>query len=81
MIFVASVSSRLTKARAKARSRALRPAALALLPAGLIVVVCYLGAMIWTVRLSFTSTKMLPVMDWVGWQQYDRLFRTERFTD
>ena len=76
-----SLSASPAKARAKARFRALWPAALALLPAALIVLVCYLGAMIWTIRLSFTSTKMLPVMDWVGWQQYDRLFRTERFVD
>ncbi len=76
-----SLSSSPAKARARAKFRALWPAALALLPAAIIVLVCYLGAMIWTIRLSFTSTKMLPVMDWVGWQQYDRLFHTERFVD
>ena len=65
--------------RAKAKFRALWPAALALLPAGLIITIGYLAAMIWTVRLSFTSSKMLPVLDWVGWQQYIRLFHTERF--
>ena len=74
-----SVRSSPADTRAKAQFRALWPAALALLPAGLIVAVCYLGAMIWTVRLSFTSSKMLPVLDWVGWQQYVRLFHTERF--
>ncbi|MBV1700814.1 MAG: sugar ABC transporter permease [Hyphomicrobiales bacterium] len=35
--------------------------------------------MVWTLRLSFTSSKMLPVMDFVGWNQYFRLFNTERF--
>lgn len=68
-------------ARLKARLRSQGPAALALFPAMVIVVVAYLGAMIWTIRLSFTSTKMLPVLDWVGFQQYDRLFHTERFID
>ena len=54
-------------------------AALALLPAGLIVLVVYLGCMLWTVRLSFTSSRLLPVLDWVGVQQYTRLFANERF--
>jgi glucose/mannose transport system permease protein len=35
--------------------------------------------MLWTVRLSFSSSKMLPVFDFVGLQQYQRLFATERF--
>lgn len=55
------------------------PAALALIPAAVIVVTIYLGAMLWTVRLSFSSSKMLPVFDFVGLQQYERLFSTERF--
>ncbi len=53
------------------------PAAVALAPAALIVI--YIGAMLWTVRLSFSSSKMLPVFDFVGWQQYERLSNTERF--
>jgi len=55
------------------------PAAVALAPAALIVIVIYIGAMLWTVRLSFSSSKMLPVFDFVGWQQYERLSNTERF--
>ena len=77
----ASAPSTEAGARRRARLRAQGPAALALLPAAIIVVVAYLGAMVWTVRLSFTSTKMLPVLDWVGLQQYTRLFNTERFID
>ena len=65
--------------RLRARLRTQLPAALALLPAAVIVMVAYVGAMVWTVRLSFTSTKMLPVLDWVGLAQYRRLFATERF--
>ena len=55
------------------------PAAFALLPAAIIVVAIYIGAMLWTVRLSFSSSKMLPIFDFVGLQQYERLFNTERF--
>jgi glucose/mannose transport system permease protein len=55
------------------------PAAIALLPAATVVASVYLGAMLWTVRLSFSSSKMLPVFDFVGLQQYQRLFATERF--
>ena len=76
---MASVSSSPVQARVRAKVRSRWPAVLALLPAGVIVVVCYLGTMLWTLRLSFTSSKMLPVFDGVGWQQYDRLFHTERF--
>lgn len=54
-------------------------AAIALVPAALIVLVVYLGCMLWTVRLSFTSSRLLPVLDWVGVQQYSRLFANERF--
>ena len=54
-------------------------AAIALVPAAIVVLSIYLGAMLWTVRLSFSSSKMLPVFDFVGLQQYQRLFATERF--
>jgi len=56
------------------------PAALSLLPAAIIVAVIYLGTMLWTVMLSFTSSKTLPSFEFVGWAQYNRLFNTERFT-
>jgi glucose/mannose transport system permease protein len=55
------------------------PAALALLPTAVIVLVVYVGCMLWTVRLSFTSSTLLPKLDWVGFLQYDRLFRNDRF--
>ena len=42
--------------------------------AALIVIVVYLGCMLWTVRLSFTSSKLLPKLDFVGFDQYARLF-------
>jgi glucose/mannose transport system permease protein len=66
--------------RARPRLRVRYPAAyLALLPAAVIVVVAYLGCMLWTARLSFTSSKLLPKLDWVGLAQYQRLFENERF--
>ena len=37
-------------------------ACLALLPTALVVLVVYVGCMLWTVRLSFTSSKLLPVL-------------------
>src|SRR3712207_545931 len=64
-----------TKRRVKTRL----PAAIALLPTALIVLVVYIGCMLWTVRLSFTSSTLLPKLDWVGLAQYNRLFVNDRF--
>lgn len=55
------------------------PVMLALVPAAFAVVVVYLGCMLWTVRLSFTSSKLLPTLDFVGLDQYRRLFANPRF--
>lgn len=55
------------------------PAAAALLPMVITVVVVYIGCMLWTLRLSFTSSRMLPVFDFVGLDQYERLFTNSRF--
>jgi glucose/mannose transport system permease protein len=55
------------------------PAMLALVPAAITVVVVYLGCMLWTVRLSFTSSKLLPTLDFVGLEQYERLLGNARF--
>ncbi len=54
-------------------------AAIALIPATVTVLVVYVGCMIWTIRLSFSSSKLLPVLDWIGVSQYTRLFLSERF--
>jgi glucose/mannose transport system permease protein len=67
------------RARLASLWRRQAPAGIALIPAAIIVLTIYLGAMLWTVRLSFSSSKMLPVFDFVGLQQYERLFSTERF--
>ena len=55
------------------------PATIALLPAALIVLVVYVGCMLWTVRISFSSSKLLPKLDWVGFAQYERLLGSTRF--
>ena len=65
-------------ARRRRLSRRL-PAMLALVPAAFAVIVVYLGCMLWTVRLSFTSSKLLPTLDFVGFEQYERLWSTERW--
>jgi glucose/mannose transport system permease protein len=64
---------------ALARRRRNLAASLAIAPALLIVLIVYVGCMLWTVRLSFSSSRMLPVLDWVGLTQYERLFAKERF--
>ena len=65
---------------ARRRFRAARiPAMLALVPAAAVVIVVYLGCMLWTVRLSLTSSKLLPTLDFVGFEQYQRLFSNARF--
>jgi glucose/mannose transport system permease protein len=63
----------------RSRRRWSMAATIALIPAGLIVLIVYVGCMLWTIRLSFTSSKLLPVLDWVGLSQYERLFANERF--
>lgn len=52
----------------------------AMLPTTLFVVLVYLGCLAWTVSISFTSSKVLPVMKWAGLAQYERLLATERWT-
>ena len=74
-----AVSATPDPSRSRSRLRAQLPAMIALAPATLIVVVAYVGAMVWTVLLSFTSSKMLPIYNFVGFDQYQRLFNTERF--
>ncbi|MCK6263396.1 sugar ABC transporter permease [Vibrio sp. ZSDE26] len=51
----------------------------AILPMAFTVIVAYMGTMLWSVRLSFTSSRMLPRYDFVGFSQYERLFETSRW--
>jgi glucose/mannose transport system permease protein len=52
----------------------------ALLPMAFTVIVIYLGTVAWSIGISFTSSKSLPRSDFVGIEQYERLFDTERWT-
>lgn len=37
------------------------------------------GFMLWNAWLSFSSSRMLPKYDWVGFKQYEKLFANERW--
>lgn len=54
-------------------------AQVALLPAWILVLVVYIGTMIWTVQMSFTNSKTFAVNDFVGLKQYSRLFKSSRW--
>ncbi|MGY4827762.1 carbohydrate ABC transporter permease [Sphaerotilaceae bacterium SBD11-9] len=62
-----------------ARRKRAVAAQLALLPMALTVLGVYLGTVLWSVRISFSSTKIFPRNDFVGLSQYERLFDTERW--
>lgn len=51
----------------------------ALLPMAATVLLAYLGTVAWSVRISFSSSRTLPIDDFVGLAQYRRLFATERW--
>ena len=61
------------------RLRKLTPFA-ALLPMALTVIVAYIGTALWTLRVSFTSSRTFPSDQFVGLTQYERLFDNERWT-
>ncbi|WP_445682371.1 carbohydrate ABC transporter permease [Radicibacter daui] len=54
-------------------------AQIALTPAWLIVAFAYVGTVVWTIVISFTSSKSIPSYNFVGWAQYARLFSTDRW--
>jgi len=54
-------------------------AKLASVPMFLVVLGVFIGGSIWTIVYSFTRSASLPVMDWIGFAQYDRLFKTTRW--
>ncbi|MFS8112071.1 sugar ABC transporter permease [Rhizobium jaguaris] len=47
---------------------------LAIAPAALMTLVFFIGAIAWTVYLSFTASRRFPDYELVGWKQYWRLF-------
>ena len=51
----------------------------ALLPMAMTVLVAYLGATLWSLRVSMSSARTFPSDDFVGLAQYERLFDNERW--
>jgi len=51
----------------------------ALLPMALTVLVAYLGTVLWSLRVSLSSSRTFPADDFVGLAQYERLFDNERW--
>jgi len=49
-------------------------------PALVLTLVVFVGTMVWTVGLSFTSSRALPIGHWVGAAQYVRLWHNTRWT-
>lgn len=52
---------------------------LALLPMATVACVIYLGTTLWSLRVSFTSSRTFPTDNFVGFAQYARLFADERW--
>jgi glucose/mannose transport system permease protein len=52
---------------------------LALLPMAVVAIVGYLGAALWTLRISLTSSRTFPSGHFIGLAQYQRLFDNERW--
>ena len=54
-------------------------AKIAAVPMILTTLVVFVGGTIWTVVYSFTDSKLLPRLRWVGFDQYDRLWSNGRW--
>lgn len=51
-----------------------------LAPSFLILMVCIYGYIFWTIALSFTKSRMLPVWKFTGFDQYSKLFANDRWS-
>jgi len=69
----------MTKTVMKKRTSASLAAYIALIPMALTVLLAYLGTMLWTARVSVSSSRTFPNSDFVGASQYIRLFNNERW--
>ena len=52
---------------------------MALLPLAITALLAYVGSVIWSIRISLSSSKLFPRNDWVGLDQFQRLFETDRW--
>ncbi|GJJ02215.1 ABC transporter permease [Duganella rhizosphaerae] len=64
---------------AKKRQSVSIAAYVAMIPMALTVLLAYLGTMLWTARVSVSSSRTFPASDFVGAAQYIRLFNNERW--
>jgi glucose/mannose transport system permease protein len=55
------------------------PAAFAMAPAALVVLVVYVGCVLWSVYISMTNSRILPNTNFVGLRQYESLFGNTRW--
>lgn len=69
----------MTAALVKKRQSVSVAAYIALVPMALTVLLAYLGTMLWTARVSVSSSRIFPNTDFVGASQYIRLFNNERW--
>ncbi len=51
----------------------------ALAPAAVMAIVAYVGTMLWTIVISFTNSRLLPLSDFAGTAQYVRLFNDHKW--
>jgi glucose/mannose transport system permease protein len=56
-----------------------KTAKIAAIPMILTAMVVFIGGTGWTVVYSFTKSKLLPKLEWVGLDQYERLWNTNRW--
>ncbi|WP_373297292.1 carbohydrate ABC transporter permease [Devosia pacifica] len=54
-------------------------AKIAATPMVVTVLVVFIGCTLWTIWYSFTDSRLLPTGDFVGFEQYERLFNTSRW--
>jgi len=64
---------------AKKRQSVSVAAYIAMIPMALTVLLAYLGTMLWTARVSVSSSRTFPASDFVGASQYIRLFNNDRW--
>ena len=70
----------MAEARGRARWTRNISAKIAAIPMVATALVVFLGGTIWTVVYSFTNSKLLPKLKFVGLDQYERLWATSRWT-
>ena len=69
----------ITLPRARSRRLASITPFAALVPMALTAIVAYIGCALWTLRVSFTSSRTFASSQYVGLAQYERLFANERW--